>query len=252
MGTKRNKQGLTPHTALLQKRARDSEYRLRKAGASAEEIARVSPRVPAAEVAQMTAGQLRSYQVKLNKFNNSGGWVVIPDTGEIVPRKLVQDVLRNFGTRNKQFAKEKERIDKLFAHGVPSMDRAQRFRPKTQVYGHDVEIPVSESARTRKAWEKRYSRSKELLHEFNPRKHRTNTRFRMRHLCDKAGRTALSNKIGNLRNDYFDVLINRTGFEEVIQLMYESWATGQEKEAEGYELEAWDIIRAVERGFKVF
>ena len=91
MATKRNRQGLTSLTSTLQKRARDAEYRLRRRGASAEEIRRLSPRKPAAEVAKMKAGELRSYQASLRKFTNQGGWVVVPDTGEVVEESEVAD-----------------------------------------------------------------------------------------------------------------------------------------------------------------
>ena len=56
----------------------------------------------------------------------------------------------------------------------------------------------------------------------------------------------------NLKTSYFDVLVNRTDFEEVIQLMYESWATGQTGEVDGYEGEAWGLIQAVVRGMSVY
>ena len=252
MATKRNRQGLTKITSTLQKRARDAEYRLRKRGASEEEIRRMSPRKPASEVAKMKAGELRSYQASLRKFTNQGGWVVIPDTGEVVPKRLVSEVSSNIRKRNKAFEKFRGDIDRLFAHRIPDIATAQKNRPKPRVYGHDVEIPMREPARTKQAWERRLKRSREMLREFNPTRDRSNARFRLAMLCDKAGRTRLANRLRNLKTSYFDVLVNRTDFEEVIQLMYESWATGQTGEVEGYEGEAWGLIRAVMRGMQVY
>lgn len=54
---------------LLQKRARDKEYKLRRKGASPEELAKVSPRKDWAAVQAMTPAQRRSYAKKLEQFN---------------------------------------------------------------------------------------------------------------------------------------------------------------------------------------
>lgn len=246
------RKGLTKHTALLQKRTRDKEYKLRCAGASAAEIARVSPRLPASEVAKLSGGALRSYQAKLDRFNKGGSFVVIPDTGELVPRSVVSETLANFKKGKRTRQRKAVAIDRVFSHGIPSIaENARRGGARAKVFGHELNVEVKEDARTVRAWYKRLRRSREYA-SVNWEKARRDTRFRYRLLLDKAGRTSLSNKIGNLRNDLFSVLANRTNFEEVIQLMYESSVRGLSDSADDYEDEAWEIVRAVERGSKVF
>lgn len=246
------RKGLTKHTALLQKRARDKEYKLRRAGASDAEIARVSPRLPASEVAKLSGGALRSYQAKLDRFNKGGSFVVIPDTGELVLRSVVSETLANFKKGKRTRQGKAAAIDRVFSHGIPSIaENARRCGARAKVFGHELNVEVKEDARTAKTWYRRLSRSREYA-GVNWEKARRDTRFRYRLLLDKAGRTSLSNKIGNLRNDLFSVLANRTNFEEVIQLMYESSVRGLSDSADDYEDEAWEIVRAVERGSKVF
>lgn len=246
------RKGLTKHTALLQKRARDKEYKLRRAGASDAEIARVSPRLPASEVAKLSGGALRSYQAKLDRFNKGGSFVVIPDTGELVPRSVVAETLANFRKGNRIRQRKAEAVDKVFSHGVPSIaEHARAGGARPRVFGLELGTAVNEAARTARTWYKRLKRSREFA-SVDWDKARRDTRFRYKHLADKAGRVRLSGKLGNLRNDLFSVLVNRTNFEEVIQLMYESDIRGLSDAADDYEDEAWEILRAVERGSKVF
>ena len=204
-------------------------------------------------MAHLTAGQLRSYQAKLERFTSSGGWAVIPDTGEVVSRRLVTETIKRFREGNRLRAKEVERINRIFVHGAQTLEQAQHVLARKRVFGKDISVEVKEEARTRQAWERRAKRAEQWAKgstksAFN--RARRDTRFRYKMLVNKAGRVALANKIGNMRNDLFDVLVNRTGFEEVIQLMYENETRGLD--ASDYEAEAWEIIRAVERGAKVF
>lgn len=93
----------------LQKRARDKEYRIRKQGADRANIARVSPRQDWVQVKAMTPRQLNAYARKLNKFNTKARYVG-SESGDVIPKKYLDQANSLIKSHNKFVRKERERI----------------------------------------------------------------------------------------------------------------------------------------------
>ena len=99
--------------ALLQRRARSKQSRLRKKGASKEAIADVSPVRPWSEVKAMTAGQKLSYRAQLKRFTSrENAYHVYKDSGAISTKATYRNTQEAIEQINRARQAELERIIK--------------------------------------------------------------------------------------------------------------------------------------------
>ena len=106
--------------ALLQRRARAKQSRLRKKGATEEAIADVSPVRPWSEVKAMTAGQKLSYRAQLKRFTSrQNAYHVYSESGAISTKATYRNTQEAIEQINKARQAELDRINRIKVKAIP-------------------------------------------------------------------------------------------------------------------------------------
>lgn len=91
---------------VLQRRARDKEYRFRKKGAAGTQIH--SPRLNFPEVRGMSPDDLRSYEKALKYFTKTR--MTMLENGDVIPYKTLKTMRKNIKIHNEKISKARKRL----------------------------------------------------------------------------------------------------------------------------------------------
>lgn len=241
--------------ALLQRRARAKQSRLRKKGATEEAIADVSPVRPWSEVKAMTAGQKLSYRAQLKRFTSrQNAYHVYSESGAISTKATHRNTQEAIEQINKARQAELDRINRIKVKAIPGaqniyetvqarqMERVLEERDyrgrKTgriheylgDVYGVGVASAGVEPRDKRTA-----ERREQMFVEMAKRSYaerRKGLKDAVLDMARFAGADQLEAEIKSMTNIQFDVLTQRTNFMGELSAMYAPYAGSKDlKEA---------------------
>lgn len=205
----------------IQKRARDKEYRLRKAGGSVESISAVSPRKPWAEVKNYSPTQLRTYTNSLNNFNKNSRYTATK-SGDIIPTKMVKQITDLVKQRNKFVRKERKRIE-----AASPKEWLEKQRKRQGILKKDNNLgllrPIDTSTMEKpSSWRSAQRRIKSLQRQ---RKrsydyYRRIQRKNMMLMLKRMGYDYYAHVVRYMSNDKFDVLANVTPIWDEMSVEY--------------------------------
>lgn len=220
--------------STLQKRTRDKEYRLRRKGVDAAEVAAVSPRLDAATVMGMSARQQRAYGERLAKFNSRDERFVVTG-GSILSEQRYRQIERQARAQyNRMAALNRARIERAYAgttlerYGTVA-ERAQ-VTSEIQLNGKRIggvfvagqvspirgmEPPASKAAAQRRA-----EMFKNLTAPGAAGRRRDRVRESVRKMLYLNGQTELADAVDDLSDTQFDVLTIVTDFMGLIKTEY--------------------------------
>lgn len=219
--------------AQLQKRARDKEYRLRRAGASESAIAAVSPRVSPEQINKMTPQQLAGYAHSLNAFNQSRRYTSL-ESGQIVETARIKRLERSVKEYNK-------RMDKTVRNLIAEADR----RGISQHFPDTINKLEDRYSKDRNSYQSRFDRFRmterpksvqslksreKTLQKMNRRTWGGRYRKVQKSGVVKAlymmGYTALGDEVRRMSDMDFDLLVACTDFVESLYLEYSAAMIG--------------------------
>lgn len=191
----------------LQKRARDKEYRLRKQGASQGNIAQVSPRQDWSAVKSMNSKQRNAYAKKLGNFNKKAK-LVGSVSGDVIPRKYLDQASRLIAEHNKFVRKEAKRIQGIAPDLWAQYVETQKGVLKTDGIGGlltTIDVKKMNNPRSleaAKARVKRYEKRNKRDFAFYRKIQKKN----MRAMMNTLGLYDLSELVRTMSAEQFDVL----------------------------------------------
>ena len=210
----------------LQKRARDKEYRLRKQGASQGNIAQVSPRKDWAEVKAMNARQRNSYAKKLSNWNTKARFVGSV-SGDVIPRKYLDQASHLIAERNRFIRKETKRIQGIAPDLWAQYQEKQKGVLKSGGIGgllSPIDLRKLEPPRSLEAAKARVKRyEKRNKHDFAY--YRKIQQKNMRTMMNKLGLYDLSELVRSMSSEQFDVLSSVLPTWERLTLEYYAGGT---------------------------
>lgn len=219
---------------ILQKRARDKEYRLRKQGASQESIDKVSPRESWSSVKAMTPVQRRRYAKQLDRFNKKSSYVGSA-SGDVIPKSYITQSRKLIKAHNKFVASETKRIQGI----APDLWEQYRAR-QIGILAHEASIgglltPVDvrkmvapRSLEVAKRRVKNFEARNKRKFSFYRRIQREN----MTAMLNELGLYDLSELVRHMSNDQFDVLSSVLPTWEVLTVHYADVSSGNEEYAD--------------------
>lgn len=241
--------------STMQRRARQKEGRLRKAGAFGPSLADISPVRPWREVQAMTPGEKRSYRAKLSAFTARSNRLYVYESGEVVlyseMAKLKRQTLSDAAKVNRSLAEERRRINAIRvdanvsgAGNIKKIEERQRERgleerdaqgKKTgrihqymgSVYGV-AEVRVEEDPTSERSAQRRAEALQQMA-ERNWSQRRAKLRESAVEMAHFAGDDGLAARIEALSDDQFDVLTQRTNFMDELSVAYAPHAGAKSK-----------------------
>lgn len=231
---------------VLQKRARDKEYRIRKQGASQANIVQVSPRKNWSEVKGMTKQQLNAYARRLNSFNKNSRYVGSA-SGDVIPKKFLTQANKLIREHNKFVASEVKRIQGIAPELWEQYREKQRGILKNDgIGGLLTPIDVSKLAKPRSL-----DVAKRRVKSFEKRSRRTYNFYRkiqrknMQAMMNQLGLYDLSDLVRSMTNEQFDVLSSVLPIWERLSPEYyakgESAGTPQYDDVRAYVYKAYAV-----------
>lgn len=217
--------------SLLQKRARDKEYKLRRNGGKQEAIREISPRKDWQEVKNMTARQRTAYAKKLEKFNARDNKLLALESGEILDYTVIRQIKNNLKDHNKRVEKFKKKLFKTATEEQKAFFR-EKEKGGTQIDSIAFlrERHIKVMPKSLKTAKKMLESSKRLAKK-NFEKNITNQRLNMIEMLNKVGRTDLANIVRTMRTDKFKKLTFFTDVWENVKILYELFKLGYAKHA---------------------
>lgn len=189
----------------LQKRARDKEYRLRKKGALPNEITAVSPRVPMADVRNMTPAEKRSYRCKLEKFTSRDNRLVVYESGEVDPYSVLQSMTAKAKDYNKRARQESARIERL----ARKAGWGSRSDKSATVHGSLEKLPTKMTVPASRAAARRRAKQIDNMTNESWDAKRTRLRKNAKDALREVGMGDLCKYIDKLTPDQFDLLMSK-------------------------------------------
>ena len=252
--TKRTKKwdDLYKSTMRWQKRARQKASRLRKKGATAEEIARVSSIKPAGELQKMSYYELQRYRHSLSEFSDRGTGFTVLKSGELLSRKESGLLKRTLAAVNRARARVRQWLSSVQAKGAVDIERKWRERQFLDPITHKPTaaprgtsspfepVVMGEQPATRKIYKQRLEvlqRMRERTFEEVASAHRKSAVDMARQM----GGDDLADAIAGLSDFELEFAIERMGLLEDLSLWYTSSAdfargvaTAEELDPEGH------------------
>ena len=212
---------MTVSLSTLQKRARDKEYRLRKKGASEDEIKKFSPRVAATEISNMSSAQKRAYRRELEQFNSRANRLVPLQSGEIVEYSRIRAIDQMARQFNKKSAAERAALAELAKSAkVDYFKSAKRKSDTTQGSvdslrtGREMKLPENKQKLARR------EKQIKALVETPAKEKRSRLRLQAVDALREIGMEDLARKVQNMRSDKFDLLMNYSDFWSLVSGIY--------------------------------
>lgn len=193
---------------LLQKRARDKEYHLRKRGAVGIKMG--SPRLNFSEVRGMNLNELRKYSRDLSNFTATR-MTVLPH-GDVVPEAMILETRRNVAQYNHRVEQERRKLQRKVR--TPEISEDLQRSPNFQ------EIHLENKPRNEQEANRLLKRSRQWKHSSPSMKLRGQRRAAVK-MLRQIGLDHEANQLGNLRSDLFDRLVNQGGLLEDAALWYQ-------------------------------
>lgn len=207
---------------LLQKRARDKEYRLRKQGADQHAIAQESPRLGWNQVKGLSSQQLKKYARDLDKFNSRSNALVTLQSGDVVAKSVLMRAEAARKSWNKKALKEKTRIEGLAA-GAAKVIKDRQYvygkNARNNVLGAITEIAPMNQPRTKRGAIKRAKQLESMVARgFDKR--RTQQRTAMVSILNQLGEHDLANSVANMQKNRFDMLSTISNIWSMLDVYY--------------------------------
>lgn len=226
---------LPAYIQRLQKNARNKEYRLRAKGALAIDVADLSPRLPASEVARMSKAEQRAYAARLRRFNSrDNALTVYRDTGAIVRTSVARSIERNIAEYNRHMEQRVESIRKA-TERIPGYEKqfgslesvlrtqgyeASPYRFGGQYVGGRIRQIRMDAPTSAEQAERRERMLREMNRVTSDDARRRQVRRNFVDMLNMAGENALANRVRNLSNFQFDVLTTATNFCDLVTVEY--------------------------------
>lgn len=232
---------LPKYLARLQKNARNKEYRLRSKGADALGVAEASPRLPASEVARMSAFEQRAYAARLRRFNSSENRLHVYETGTVVPYKTYRTIETGQRAYNERMRARVEAMGEIVTGVNRQMGKESPFRDfaarvediryrmltsgrqlgGVYVGGRVAQINIAAPTSPEQA-----ARRAKMVREMTTRESDQDRRRRVRRnamqMLNLMGEDELARKISNLSANQFDFLVTVTNFFDLISTPFDS------------------------------
>lgn len=209
---------------ILQKRTRDKEYRLRKQGASQENIDKVSPRESWGSVKAMTPAQRRRYAKQLDRFNKKSAYVGSA-SHEVIPKAYITQSRKLIQAHNKFVAQETKRIQGI----APDLWEQYRAHQKgllaheESIGGLLTPIDVDKMTKPRSlAVAKRRVKNFEARNRHKFAYYRKIQKRNMMTMLDTLGLSDLSELVRNMTPTQFDVASSVLPVWELMSVEYVS------------------------------
>ena len=232
---------LPKYLARLQKNARNKEYRLRSRGADALGVAEASPRLPASEVAHMSAFEQRAYAARLRRFNSSENRLHVYETGTVVPYKTYQTIERGQREYNERMRARVEAMGEIVTGVNRQMGKESPFRDFSarvediryrmltsgrQLGGVYVGGRVAQISIAAPTSPEQAARRAKMVREMTTKESDADRRRRVRRnamqMLNLMGEDELARKISNLSANQFDFLVTVTNFFDLISTPFDS------------------------------
>lgn len=228
----------------LQKNARDKEYRLRRAGASPEQVAAMSPRVSAEEVARMSGYEQVVYAKRLAHFNSRKERYTVTASGDLLPpvtSRGLSDMRKEYNRQARARERELNRAfvgsplqqglatggvtyesvrEALVAQGYGVTIGGRRIGG-AYVGGQVAVIGKLEPPSSARAAQRRAAMFKEMISPGHQEERRARTRDNLRKMMEAAGLSELADAVDELSDTAFDLLTTVTPFMSELSTKYE-------------------------------
>lgn len=218
--------------SLVQKRARDKEYKLRKRGAAINSIKGISPRKSWKEIKAMSPAQQQAYARQLNAWNKNARYTVV-ESGNVIPTNLIEQAKRLQQKRNQFIYSERARIRSI----APSeWDTYFRNREGILARGEDIvgllapiDVKKMEPPSSLQVARRRIKRFEERnKHKFSY--YRGLQRSAMEQMLWKLDQYELAEVVHQMKNDAFDLLSNVYASWDTLKFEYNPKGEGSEFE----------------------
>lgn len=234
--------------ATLQKRARDKEYRLRKQGATFDEVRAASPRVPAKDIAKMTPGQKRSYRAKLERFNSRDNRLSVLESGEI----LKHADLAKFQKRVKSYNDKVERTRVQLERKAQKQGFYKGKTVKNESAISGIKFLNATAKPKSKEQFRAFKRGFERLKKTSEVKRRQMLRQNAKAALCEVGLSDVAKQIDKLNNNAFDMLMTYTDFWGAVNSVYvEADVSLGHVDSASYKAHAGNIIFAISQSQKI-
>jgi hypothetical protein len=232
----------------LQKRARDKEYRLRKKGASFDEVKAASPRVSAKEIAKMTPGQKRSYRAKLENFNKRENRLYVYESGEVDKLAEIQKFQKQAQAYNDKVQARRERIAKK-AKGA-GLYKDKSVKNESALSG--IKFVKADEMPKSKAQLHRFKKGLKRLKQTSEPQRRKRLRMNAKEALNEVGLSDVAEMIDKMSANAFDMLMTYTDFWGAVNSLYvESDVRMGKIEQSSYYSHADNIIFAITNSMKI-
>lgn len=241
--------------STMQRRARQKEGRLRKAGALGPSISDISPVRPWREVQAMTPGEKRSYRAQLAHFTSRQNRLYVYESGEVVlySQAEKQRTKAEAATAkiNERVASARRRINRIKvdptvsgAGNIKTIEERQRERGLEErdaqgrktgrvheymgsVYGVP-EVKVGQPPASDKSAQRR-AEALQAMAKRSWGERRAKLRQSAAEMARFAGDDELAERIEKLSDNQFDVLTQRTNFMDELSVAYAPYAGAKSK-----------------------